>query len=126
MPYVFTSLLCCVFLIFSVKAIFLIRQCSFLVSLYGKCQAKRVHLLPQGSSPPCPPSPWEEQKRVSILISITQLPLLQRAQWHSLLSTKYTRLKPELKLMLSLEDDTQPSQSPAGKQQQTQQADEGK
>lgn len=51
--------------------------------------------------------------------------MLQRAQWHSLLSTKYTRLKPELKLMLSLEDDTQPSQSPAGKQQQTQQADEG-
>lgn len=49
-----------------------------------------------------------------------------RAQWHSLLSTKYTRLKPELKLMLSLEDDTQPSQSPTGKQQQTQQADEGR
>ena len=56
--------------------------------------------------------------------------LFQRAQWHSLLSTKYQRLKPELKLMLSLEDDTQSkpaeSQPSAGHQQQTQHGDDGK
>lgn len=48
-----------------------------------------------------------------------------RAQWHSLLSTKYQRLKPEVKLMLSLEDDSQSkpteSQASVGHQQQTRQ-----
>ena len=55
---------------------------------------------------------------------------LQRAQWHSLLSTKYQRLKPEVKLMLSLEDDSQTksaeSQASAGHQQPTQQGDDSK
>ena len=92
--------------------------------LYGKCQAKRVRLLPRLLSYLFPKTLG--RRKGNILISITQLPLLQRAQWHSLLSTKYTRLKPELKLMLSLEDDAQQSQSPASKQQQMQQADEGK
>ena len=54
----------------------------------------------------------------------------QRAQWHSLLSTKYQRLKPEVKLMLSLEDDSQSkpteSQASAGRQQQGQQGDDSK
>lgn len=51
--------------------------------------------------------------------------LFQRAQWHSLLSTKYQRLKPELKLMLSLEDDTQQAQPAASHQEQTQQGYDG-
>lgn len=42
-----------------------------------------------------------------------------RAQWYSLLSTKYQRMKPELKLMLSLEDDIQSKQT----EQQSQQDD---
>ncbi|XP_068693226.1 centrosomal protein of 120 kDa-like isoform X1 [Montipora foliosa] len=47
-----------------------------------------------------------------------------RAQWYPLLSTKYQRLKPELKLMLSLEDDT--TQPTASHQEETQQAEDAK
>ncbi|XP_032233962.1 centrosomal protein of 120 kDa isoform X2 [Nematostella vectensis] len=44
----------------------------------------------------------------------------QRPHWYPLLSSKYQRMKPEIKLMLSIEDESQPKPptSPAAKQQQ--------
>ena len=49
--------------------------------------------------------------------------LFQRPQWYPLLSTKYQRLKPEVKLLLSLEDDT--VQSATRLQEQAQQEENG-
>lgn len=49
--------------------------------------------------------------------------LFQRPQWYPLLSTKYQRLKPEVKLLLSLEDDT--AQSAPHPQEEPQQEENG-
>ncbi|RMX45248.1 hypothetical protein pdam_00000823 [Pocillopora damicornis] len=64
---------------------------------------------------------WELNKKSLHQHRLQRTPIkIQRAQWYSLLSTKYQRMKPELKLMLSLEDDTQSKQT----EQQSQQEDE--
>ena len=64
--------------------------------------------------------------RVASQNNVWEFILFQRAQWHSLLSTKYQRMKPELKLMLSLEDDTQTAKPSAADQEHVQHVEESK
>lgn len=66
---------------------------------------RSVHETKQVTLPPC----WEN-KIQAVLSSMKMRPCFQDPRWYPLLSSKYTKQRPELLLSLQLENDTKPSE----------------